>query len=55
MFDLIRKTEGEITREEFSRGILFVFFLTVIAVGVFYLLRQVNQSMDWMIIAVAPF
>lgn len=54
MFDLIRTTEGTISKAEFGRGIAFVSILTVGFAVIFFLLRYVNSQMVWMTTAVAP-
>lgn len=55
MFDLIRTTEGTITKADFGKGIAFVSFLTIGFAVIFALLKYVNSQMVWMTTAVAPF
>jgi len=55
MFDLIRTTEGTITKAEFGKGVAFVSFLTICLAAIFFLLKYVNSQMVWMTTAVAPF
>lgn len=55
MLELLRKSEGEISRQEFGKGIALVAALTLLAGGLFYWLSTVNSSMDWQTTAIAPF
>lgn len=55
MFDLIRTTEGSISKADFGRGIAFVSILTIGFAAIIFLLKYVNSQMVWMTTAVAPF
>lgn len=55
MFELIRTTEGTISKAEYGKGIAFVSFLTVGFAIILLLLEYVNSQMVWMTTAVAPF
>lgn len=55
MFELIRTTEGTISKAEFGKGIAFVSLLTIGIAVIFFLLNYVNSQMVWMTTAVAPF
>lgn len=54
MLDLIRTTEGTITKAEFGKGIAFVSLLTLGFAALFLLLKYANSQMVWMTTAVAP-
>lgn len=54
MLNLIRTTEGTITKAEFGKGIAFVAILTLAFAGLFLLLKHLNSQMVWMTTAVAP-
>lgn len=55
MRELIRSSEGEISKMEFRRGAKFLFALTLVAFGLLFGISALSHSMEWMTVAIAPF
>ena len=55
MRELIRTSEGTITRAEFRTGAKMLALLSVIVGGLLVSIRWLSHEMEWMTVAVAPF
>lgn len=55
MRELLRNSEGTITRAEFRKGALFLLVITFGIMGLFLGVGYLSKSMSWMTVSIAPF
>ncbi|MFK7902974.1 MAG: hypothetical protein AB8B49_09060 [Nitratireductor sp.] len=54
MFELVRTTEGEISKAQFVRGAKQLLLLNIFSLAFFFLIKYINTQMVWMTTAIAP-
>lgn len=55
MRELLRSSEGEISRAEFRKGAKFLLALTLVVSMVLFGISALSRAMEWMTVAIAPF
>ena len=55
MRDLLRTSDGTISKAEFRRGAIFLLLLTIGVSALLYAISTLSHAMEWMTVAIAPF